>query len=151
MSSIPENTLVKPCKCKNSVHISCFNKWYNFSKSNCEICGDNFSRINERRIQSNIIGNKLECKTFFPFDDFYPVPLMSNYDLVKVKDDDVFIYALMYLQCDRMINLLQSHQKPKTWGNILTYFKNGSMPSNYLKRNNLEAYNYMSKILEQYE
>lgn len=148
LSSLPENTLVRPCKCSNPVHISCFSKWYDKTKKQCEICKDKFSRINQKRFESSMLGVNVNKNIFFPFDDYYPIPSMTNHDLHKSEGDYRFVSALIYLQCERMKDLLKDNPAPKNWGPYLTYFKQGSMPSNYLRRYNQGAYNSMYDILK---
>lgn len=142
---------MRPCKCVTPVHIQCFSKWYDQSKPKCEICGDPFSRINEPKFHGSISWGSIETKIFFPFDDYYPVPLMTSHDIRRVEGNERFIHALCYLQCERMKDLLQNEETPPILGHMLTYFREGSMPSNYLKSYNQEAYAEMETILREYK
>jgi hypothetical protein len=144
---VPENTLVHPCKCVDPVHIDCFKKWFLISeeRKNCEICGNPFFKINEKRNKSG--GHDV---MFFPFDNIYPVPLMNLYNIQKISEENQYAMALCYLQCARVNDLLTNRTNKEDkdiFGKMLEYFLDGSMPSNYLIENNQEAYEEMKNIL----
>lgn len=171
--AIPTNMLVHPCKCKDIVHIHCFQKWYNSdisqassnpssnkfnsvknNRTKCEICLDPFSGINEKRIRSCLLsGDFIETDLFFPFDDYYPTPLMNTYGVSKVTGRDRYVLPLIYLQCNRMQNLLEDAKINNItidFGEWLEKFQNRCLSSNYMYRNNIGAYELMKRLLVQY-
>ena len=150
MSSVPKETLVRPCKCDNPVHISCFKKWYGYGKDKCEICDDPFSRINVQHMESRCGRASLVEKIFFPFDDYYPVPLMTSYDIHKVSGNDRYVYALLYLQIPRMKDLLENNDTKPRFGDDLRYFIEGCLPSNYLRSSNKKVYAEMLSLLKEH-
>ena len=152
--AVPTQDLILPCKCVDPVHIKCV---FKEGKKICGVCKMRWE-TNEVRFKFNFDEGEEEKLVFFPCNDFYPVPLMSTSELRKVISDDRFIYALCYLQCKRMKHLISEIKKEegqseiilkKKLGSMLNYFTLGSMPSNYLKKNNQNAYNEMKKILFQ--
>lgn len=155
MGCVPKNKLISTCECVARVHIHCFKKWF-FTKEivKCEICGDPYSKINQIRNHSRIDGVDVGRDIlFFPFDNFYPIPLMSTNDLVKVDDKRQYVMALCYLQCKRMANLLESgkFEEFDKFREMVASFLQGSMPSNYSVRHNYRAYFEMSLILCKYK
>jgi len=150
MSSLPKNRLVRPCKCTDPVHIECFKTWLLSPKlgdrNKCEICNDEFSRLNEKRN-----GCDESNEIFFPFDNVYPVLLMSQRDVEKISEENEYVFALCYLQCARMIDLFENKKDKKPgFGDMLKYFLDGSMPSNYLIVHNRKGYSDMKQILKKY-
>jgi hypothetical protein len=153
LESLPYHTLVNPCDCTQPVHIHCFKKWFKPTIVKCEICGDNYSKKNEPRMKYNMLENKIESEIFFPFDNYYPTPLMSYNELELMGDDNSYYYALCYLQLNRMRDLLEKDNinVKKKLGVMLGYFRNCSMPSNYLLNGNEDAYNDMAGLLVEYK
>jgi len=152
LSMTPKEQLVFPCKCKSPIHIRCFLKFFQRGNT-CEICLDRFSRVNELRCRSQMTHMELEKLVFFPFDDLYPIPLAPDFSLRKVTGDDKFVYALCYLQCKRMKDLLRQAIEEgivPDFGEMLEYFADGSLPSNYLARSNICFYADMVTILYDY-
>ena len=155
LGRVPTDTLVHPCKCKNPVHIECFTKWFEHSKKLCEICKSPFL-VNELRIHSTFMGIEIEKKTFFPFDDYYPVPLFSSYGLEKANNSNNVYMAVIYLQTQRLQNLLENAAvdgtlKNMCLNNLLKLVQSGSMPSNYLNNTyNADAYETVENILTHY-
>lgn len=98
------------CLCKNPIHIGCFQEMYEKNKS-CIICCKQF------------VINQDNCHTrqqiFFPFDDFYPVPLFEYVPLVKRSGIEQIKYALCYAQPNRLQNLFDTLPKKV----IVEYFK----------------------------
>ena len=153
LSSVPIHMLVKPCKCNQPVHIYCFKRWFDIAEKKCEICNDNYSRKNEIRIKSDMGMKKIDTEIFFPFDNFYPRPLMCYNESEDMGDNNAHCFALLYLQLARMEDLLKKNNTniKQKLGQVLHYFANGSMPSNYLINNNRKAYIDMTNLLKKYK
>lgn len=152
-SSLQKDKFINPCLCKSSMHIDCFKK-YCFDKKNCEICQDSF-KLNEKRKKSVELGTMIKDEDiiFFPYDNFYPVPLFEKYDIKKYYDNDIFTMALCYLQTQRLKDLLEEAKINKyavNFGRILKYFLEGSLPSNYSKKYNEKDYMEIKNILLEY-
>ncbi len=153
LCSVPKNRLVRPCYCSAPVHIECFLSWKTIQKTNCEICGDSFSRINEKRMMTSLGDIGIDETIFFPFDDFYPALLIGSSGIVKIEPIKRFYYALCYLQCSMMKQLLKEAREQKIepqFGNLLDCFRKGILPSNYSITFNREQYQEMTKILNEY-
>lgn len=155
LCSCPVDKLVTPCLCKNPVHISCFIQWYNDEHKSCEICHDNFSRLNQKRITTGMIVSKEDSTIFFPFDNFYPIPLMTSSTIRHVTNKrEQLTLALCYLQYNVLKKLLEEYKVKgeiiEFSDNMLYYFQKGSMPSNYLKSKNRAAYQEIAQLLKQY-
>jgi hypothetical protein len=141
LQSQPKSSLVHVCLCTDPVHIRCFRGFYKSKEKkikNCEICNDNYSKLNEKRILAGgfYTETSIDERMFFPFNNYYPTPLMSTNSIEKKSETEKYEYALMYLQCKRMEDLLEkakiAGEKPN-FGYSLNYLES-CMPSNYLKK-----------------
>ena len=100
--------LYNVCSCKMPVHISCLKNEELRENPICKICNSNY-KINE--------GDGF--RIFFPFDDFYYVPLWRDLPIRKVTSTDRIKYAYGYAQPQRLINLFETLSEDE----ILSYFK----------------------------
>lgn len=75
---------------------------------------------------------------------------MSHRGVEKIADHNKYIFALCYLQCERMNDLLENRESQPEFGIMLNCFLSGSMPSNYLIEFNREVYSNMNDILKKH-
>jgi hypothetical protein len=110
LESRPFKRLIYPCDCKNPIHVECLLQLEKHKRlDKCSICTAKY-KINEPvwNTNSGIIIKEAKIETFFPHNDFYPIPLSSSRSLHKVTGMDRLDFAIMYLQVDRVKELLQS-------------------------------------------
>ena len=135
LSGIPSTTLIHPCDCVQPVHINCFRKWYTENgRSCCEICRAKY-KSNIKLFKYNLCGVTEDERIYFPFDDIYPVPLMTTYDIERTSNDMKLTMALCYLQYPRVENLLNTTKetdKIELSRDMFERFKSGHLPSNYV-------------------
>jgi hypothetical protein len=148
-STIPKDRLVHPCKCIDPVHIECLLKWMSNGgggAGKCEICNDTYSKINEKRILCN---GSADTNIFFPFDNFYPIPLITN-NLIN-KTTQKLGSAICYLQTNRVDNLLSNSKSDLgDYSEILSCFKMKCVPSLYFYNYNKEAYIAIENLLKKH-
>jgi len=155
LSKTPMGELIRVCDCSTPVHIRCFTAWINQKKhrlETCEICHGKLL-VNEPAIHADMCGDYPETRCFFPFCDFYPVPLFDRMPLKKYSGVARYNLALMYLQHDRLEKLLQEScddNVKKGMSNCLAGFRSGSMASNYLRSLNKEKYKKSGELLFRY-
>lgn len=85
--------------------------------------------------------------TYFPFDNVYPVPLMSTSRLQRVSDEQSLNYAVGYLQKDRVRFLLENKDKRSLNDYVLQIFNMGYVSSNYEYRDNKQAFRDIDELL----
>jgi hypothetical protein len=143
LSTFPVANLIQPCHCRIYIHINC----HESLNRKCIVCESECSRLN---LVHNYC-NQPETRIFFPFDDYYPVPMITNAPLVKYKGDNRYSYAVLYLQYDRLEDLFKTNPGyiPQFNG-VISYFLRGSMYNNYMKCNNITAYEKIYAILKKY-
>lgn len=110
MLTEPLIDLIKICHCIENVHVNCLLQWLqtNSEQKKCEICGEKYKLNDKCYNQFSLAGKTgLDCRTYLPHHDFYPEPLMSNSTLYKRFGMDRLKMAIMYLQVDRVKELLQ--------------------------------------------
>jgi len=101
----PNTTLIKPCNCTTKIHVDCFIQMLQASKqANCTIC----KAIYRRNVPVYGCHSKpnADPTIYFPYDDIYPVPLMTSRGLVKYTGMNRLDMAINYLQVDRVRDLL---------------------------------------------
>jgi hypothetical protein len=87
--------------CKNPVHINCLKNLDPRKNSTCKMCTAKY-KINEGS----------DSRLFFPFDDFYDVPLLDNLPIQKINNPIYKIkYAIGYNQPARLKNLFETLNK----------------------------------------
>ena len=108
-STEPKKLLICTCLCKTPTHASCLVKMSNYKKlDKCSVCKGNY-KLNEPiyRTQSGInIKEILDETIFFPFNDMYYMPLISKHNLIKVVGMGRLDFAILYLQVERVKELL---------------------------------------------
>lgn len=98
----------------------------------------------------------LTDEIFFPKFNIYPVPLMTHDLLRRIPDEkyaEIIYHAIIYLQIKRVIELLSNDPEMKYKNGViqpLQYLKEGSVPSNYLRRYNADDYDTLIEIIENY-
>jgi hypothetical protein len=106
--------LINCCSCKTKTHVDCFVKLNDFkllAENKCSVCLCNY-KINEPviRTMSGVIIKPEAQKLFFPYHDFYYKPLMSNSGLIKYDGMERLTMAIVYLQVERVKQLLQEKE-----------------------------------------
>ena len=139
----PKKSLFNPCSCKTPIHTNCILKMNEIKPiDECKVCLSSY-KINEPIHFSNsgILIRQEKSRLFFPKFDLYYQPLMSNNELVKVSGMSRLTMAIMYLQVNRVKELLE---EPEIIDNLATYYfgyepykqsplialAQGNMPSN---------------------
>ena len=106
----PKKFLIHTCACKTPAHANCLIDLNKYKKlDTCMVCKTKY-KINEpiARTMSGIIINKVLDETiYFPFHDMYYAPLRSNPSLEKYSGMSRLTMAIMYLQVERVKELLQ--------------------------------------------
>ena len=105
----PHQQLFNPCKCTQPIHTNCLIKIIQHKKNKCGVCLCEY-KINKplAYTQSGImIRDEIYAPIFFPFHDFYYPPLLSNPILERYSGMSRLTMAIMYLQVDRVRELLQ--------------------------------------------
>lgn len=108
----PKNLLINCCNCKTGAHANCLIKLNEYKPlDKCSVCFDKY-KINDPviRTKSGIVIRQINEKIFFPYNDLYYEPLLSNNNLYKYKDMDRLTMAILYLQTKRVHELLQENE-----------------------------------------
>lgn len=147
LSSFPETEMVQPCDCRVHYHIECFSKL----NRNCIVCKRECSRINKQMVYTTMIGSGYDNRVYFPFDDYYPVPMITSAPIRKCKGDMRYKLAIIYLQAGRLRDLFESN--PGYLPDInkeIDYLTESCMPSNYMLIDNISGYAEISEVLLKY-
>lgn len=106
---LPEELLHKICRCNLPIHHGCLKKLLDSSNGmRCGICKYEF-RLNQLRVQSSIGGRvDYDVSIFSPWDDFYPVPLMTGQYRKETSVFGKIDMAIIYLQDERLKYLLEN-------------------------------------------
>lgn len=158
----PKKTLFNPCSCKIPIHAECILKLNNVKPiDKCKVCLSKYE-INEPIYLTNsgIVIRQEKSNIFFPKFDLYYQPLSSNSDLVKVSGINRLTMAILYLQVNRVKELLL---EPEIINNLDTYYfgyegykqtplialAQGNLPSNchITFGNNIKKYTDIFKLL----
>jgi hypothetical protein len=106
----PKKFLIHTCTCKTPAHANCLIELNKYKKlDTCMVCKTKY-KINEpiARTMSGIIINEVLDETiYFPFHDMYYAPLLNNPQLEKYSGMSRLTMAVMYLQVERVKELLQ--------------------------------------------
>jgi len=103
--------------------------------------------LNEIDISCDV--NSRGPRRIIPADDIYP-PIITKQNSVKVHDFDRLVWAILYLQCDRVKELINEYlvfdpnklyKKSQLYGqNILHVICGSNMPTNLYYSNNYKLY-----------
>lgn len=109
----PKKFLINICKCTTPTHANCLIELNKYNKlKNCMVCKNKY-KISEP-IYRTISGiNIKSCKDdtlYFPYNDLYYQPLINDSSLVKVTGMSRLTMAIMYLQVNRVAELLQDNE-----------------------------------------
>jgi hypothetical protein len=163
LTTEPKHLLINPCLCKTPIHTDCLIKLSTFAKlDKCKVCLGKYM-INEPiyRTMSGIqIKETIDKTIFFPYHDLYYEPLLSSSSLYKFTGMSRLTMAIMYLQVDRVKQLLQEKEVLDALPNYyfgyerfeqtpLMVLAKGNMPSNAHIRfgDNWKKYVLISKML----
>lgn len=108
----PKKMLINCCDCICKTHAKCLEKLNEFKPlKECSVCKSKY-KINEPVIRTcSGIMIKPECeKIFFPFNDLYREPLLSNPYLHKFEGMSRLTMAIIYLQVRRVKELLEEKE-----------------------------------------
>lgn len=118
----PINQLINICNCKIPSHSKCLIKMNSYDKLiNCKVCKSK-CKINEpywHTFSGVIIKSQIDTRLFFPHNDLYYQPLSSSDTMIKVEQMDRLTFSIMYLQVDRVRDLLN---EPEILENLPTYY-----------------------------
>ena len=156
---LQEELFTNVCECKMPIHHRCLVKVLNSSGKKCKTCKKRF-QINEfknrTRYYNDFKQEKFDRRCFSPFDDFYP-RVSCGRQYVKVTGVFRVIYAVIYLQIDRLISLV--HEMDETI--FCNFIKNMNglvkikrdhiklldLPSDYSRYHNRDEYEIIEDIL----
>lgn len=98
----PKDNLINNCLCKTPVHADCLVKLSTHKNlDKCSVCKSNY-KLNEPIYRIGILDKTI----FFPFNDMYYQPLLSSQKFIKVVGMDRLTFAILYLQVERVKELL---------------------------------------------
>lgn len=108
LDSRPAKRLINPCDCKTPIHIECLLQLEQHKRlDKCSVCTGKY-KVNQPVSNGSIRSRtSTTIDTFFPHNDFYPTPLSSSKTLHKATGMDRLDFAIMYLQIDRVKELLK--------------------------------------------
>jgi len=108
----PYQQLFNPCKCTQPIHTDCLLKIIEMKKDNCSICLYKYKINQPITTTSSGINIKPEVneRIYFPFQDIYYEPLLSNSILHKYTGMSRLTMAIIFLQVDRVNELLQERE-----------------------------------------
>jgi hypothetical protein len=111
----PKKSLINCCRCTTGTHVECLLKLNTFKTLNkCSICLGKY-KINEPFYlmkdtkDIGVFGNEqvfVKERIFFPYNDFYYRPNISNSSLMKYENIARLTMAILYLQVKRVKQLL---------------------------------------------
>lgn len=120
LMSEPKYSLINICSCKVPVHSSCLLELDKHKPLNkCNVCLTKY-KINDPVYRA--IGLKTVIKDpaiFFPYNDFYYEPLLCRPEPIKYTGMERLTMAIMYLQVDRVSQLLK---EPEILDNLDNYY-----------------------------
>lgn len=105
LSTEPKKCLINICNCITKTHINCLielNKYRPLNQYKCSVCNS------EHKVNQDFYGNKYGL--FFPHNDMYGEPLMSSTCLHKYEGMDRLKMAIIYLQVNRVKELLNEKE-----------------------------------------
>lgn len=108
----PKKMLIKCCDCICKTHAKCLEKLNEYKPlKECSVCKSKY-KINEPviRTQSGIIIKPEYEKIFFPYNDLYREPLLSDTSLFKFEGMSRLTMAIIYLQVHRVKELLEEKE-----------------------------------------
>jgi hypothetical protein len=109
----PKKFLIHTCLCKTPAHAGCLIELNNYKKlDTCMVCHGKY-KVNEpitRTISGIIIKEEIDNTLYFPFQDLYYEPLINNIFLKKYEGMSRLTMAIMYLQVERVKELLQEQE-----------------------------------------
>lgn len=109
----PVNQLICICNCKIQSHSKCLVELNSQNKLiNCQVCNSKY-KINEPywcTFSGITIEPQIDTRLFFPHNDLYYQPSFSSDTLVKVEQMERLTFSILYLQVDRVKDLLEEHE-----------------------------------------
>jgi len=132
--SEPVKYLITICGWNKGIKVNCFKKLPDKYKDNCRVCLKKY-RVNDKCY--NGVGIK-DDRIYFPYNDIYYIPLMND-KYVKVEKISKLVFAIMYLQVDRVKELLEEKEILDELSNytnsygqtLIGMLAEGNMPTNY--------------------
>jgi hypothetical protein len=153
------------CKCKNYVHYTCLQKLIKYQRNNinilqnCKICNDKYKYNFPPKINTN---NEFDEKIFFPENDIYPVPCMTNRYKNSTNICEKLQLSMYYLQTEKFEQYISeiSNEEFKNFIELeikymiikyncsdKKYYLCDNLPSNYPKIYNLDKYLKIEEII----
>ena len=112
LSTEPIKTLINACDCKTCTHADCLISLSKHKQLDiCSVCLGNY-KLNDPVYRKSGLTNKpkLDDKIFFPYNDLYYEPLIGDNILYKFTGMERLTMAIVYLQIDRVRELLQEKE-----------------------------------------
>ena len=105
----PLNELISACICKTSTHFGCLVQLIKTKHTKCRMCLTEYRTNDQCWMSKNGIRTQsvLDDRIYFPFDDVYYRPLSNDANLIKVSGITRLDFAIMFLQIERVKELLQ--------------------------------------------
>lgn len=141
------------CLCNSHVHIECIQSL--LSNKKCKVCNSQYKTKDDRYFFDN---KNIDSTLYFPFDDIYPNILSQKRLLTKFKGVHRFEMAIIFLQVNRLKNLLENcdgKELLKLYNDFNYYglyeFLDRGLPSHYSLEYNKEAYEEIKYLFRKYK
>lgn len=153
LSADPNYLLRRLCACNAILHYECLKKLIlrqNLQTEENELYKNYDCMICKTGYKIGMHRGRIIC----PFDDIYPPPLMTNAESRKILFPENLLYAVWYLQVDRVKELLSQISTKEISicfepykQNILHIICDTNMPSNFNINNHGELYDAIFHII----